>query len=67
MKHLKLVNENYFKHMFEAWLIVGTFILAGLICFVHSIFPFLFQTTASTMVKKVINRTNQRQGIDEKY
>ena len=65
MKHLKLVHENYFKHMLEAWLIVITFISAGLICFIHSILPFLFQTTASTMVKKIIARTNERQGKDD--
>jgi hypothetical protein len=65
MRHLKLVHENYFKHMIEAWLIVITFITAGLICFIHSIFPFLFQTTASTMVKNIIARTNKRQGIDD--
>jgi|688.fasta_scaffold919042_2 hypothetical protein len=65
MKHLKLVHENYFKHMLEAWLIVITFIGAGLICFIHSIFPFLFQTTASTMVKKVINRTDKRQNAND--
>lgn len=61
MKHLKLVDENYLKHMLEAWLITATFILAGIICFIHSVFPFLFQTTASTMVKKIINRTDARQ------
>ena len=65
MKHLKLVHENYFKHMLEAWLIVITFIGAGLICFIHSIFPFLFQTTASTMVKKIINRTDKRQNAND--
>ena len=65
MKHLKLVHENYFKHMFEAWLIVITLITAGLICFIHSIFPFLFQTTASTMVKNIIDRINKRQDINE--
>jgi hypothetical protein len=51
--------------MFEAWLIVITFVTAGLICFTHSIFPFLFQTTASTMVKNIINRTNKRQNVNE--
>ena len=65
MKHLKLVHENYFKHMFEAWLIVITLITAGLICFIHSIFPFLFQATASTMLKNIIDRTNKRQDINE--
>jgi len=65
MKHLKLVHENYFRHMIEAWLIVITFIVAALICFIHSIFPFLFQTTASTMVKNILARTNKRQGIND--
>ena len=67
MKHLDLVKENYFKHFGEALLITGTFILAGLICLVHAFLPFTFQTTASTMIKKIINRTNKRQGIDERY
>jgi hypothetical protein len=47
--------------MFEAWLIFVTFFAAGLICFIHSIFPFLFQTTASTMVKNILTRTDKRQ------
>lgn len=65
MKHLKLVNEKYIKHLFEAWLISAVLIIAGIVCFIHSIFPFIFQTTASTMVKKIISRTNKRQGINE--
>jgi hypothetical protein len=65
MKHLKIVNENYLKHMFEAWFVVITFIVAGFVCFIHSIFPFLFQTTASSMVKNIIARTNKRQGLND--
>jgi hypothetical protein len=65
MSHLKLVGENYFKHMLEAWFVVVTLIAAGLICFIHSIFPFWFQTTASSMVKNIINRTNNRQGKND--
>jgi len=65
MKQLKLVHENYFKHMLEAWLITITFIFAGLICFIHSFFPFLFQTTASTVVKNILDRTNKRQNNNE--
>jgi hypothetical protein len=64
MKHLKLVNENYFKHMFEAWLIVATLIFSAIVCFIHSIFPFLFQTTASTKLKWILGRTNKRQDND---
>ena len=65
MKHLNFVKENYLKHMLEAWLVSFIFILAGIVCFIHSIFPFIFQTTASNMVKKIILRTNSRQGINE--
>ncbi len=65
MKHLKKVNESYLKHMLEAWLIAIIFILSGFIVLIHSIFPFLFQTTASTMVKNIIKRTNERQGTIE--
>jgi len=65
MKHLQKVNENYFKHMVEAWAISIVFVLSGLICLIHSFFPFIFQTTASTMVKNIINRTDKRQGNHE--
>jgi|688.fasta_scaffold242835_4 ABC-type cobalamin transport system permease subunit len=65
MKHLKMVNENYLKHMFEAWLIAIVFFISGVIVFIHSVFPFIFQTTASTMVKNILARTNKRQGDHE--
>ena len=65
MKHLNLVKENYFRHMLEAWLISATLIGASLICFLHSIFPFMFQSTASNMLKTIINRTDKRKNSHE--
>ncbi|CAB5218133.1 hypothetical protein UFOVP204_15 [uncultured Caudovirales phage] len=65
MKHLNLVHENYFKHMAEAWLIVLTLLFSAVVCFIHSIFPFAFKTTASTRLKWILNRTNQRQGNND--
>ncbi len=62
MKHLKMVNEHYLRHMIEAWAIAIVFIVSGFIVFIHSVFPFIFQTTASTMVKNILERTNKRQG-----
>jgi hypothetical protein len=62
IKHLQEVDEGYLEHMFEAWIIVLTLIFASLICFIHSIIPFLFERTASTMVKKIMSRTDRRQG-----
>lgn len=65
MKHLRLVSENYFKHMLEAWLIVVTLLFAAVVCFIHSVFPFAFQLTASNRLRWILNRTNHRQGRDE--
>jgi hypothetical protein len=65
MKHLKLVDENYFKHLVEAWLIVATLLFAAVVCFIHSVIPFAFQTTASDRLRWILNRTNERQGRDE--
>lgn len=60
MSHLKSVNENYFKHMFEAWLVSLTFITAGFICLVHSFFPFIFKNTASSIVKNKLKNIERR-------
>jgi hypothetical protein len=65
MKHLKLVHENYFKHMLEAWLIVITLLFSAVVCFIHSLLPFTFQLTASNRLRWILNRTNHRQGEDE--
>jgi hypothetical protein len=65
MKHLKLVHENYFKHMLEAWFIVATLLFSAVVCFIHSILPFAFQTTASNRLRWILNRTHHRQGKDE--
>lgn len=65
MKHLNSVNEGYLKHMIEAWLIVGTLIFCAVVCFLHSLFPFIFQTTASTRLRWIINRTEKRRFENE--
>jgi hypothetical protein len=65
MKHLKLVHENYFRHMIEAWLIVATLLFSAIVCFIHSIFPFAFQVTASNRLRWILSRTHHRQGKDE--
>lgn len=51
-KHPNSLNppENYITHLFRSsrngcWLIV-----AGIIAFIHAVFPFLFEVTASNIV-----------------
>lgn len=65
MKHLKSVNENYFKHMFEAISISLIFILAGFVCLVHAFFPFIFKSTASSMVKYKLSSIEKRVNKNE--
>jgi hypothetical protein len=60
MSHLKLVKENYFKHMIEAWFIILVLLYASLSCFIHSIFPFLFTKTASSSMIYILERTEKR-------
>ena len=59
-KHPSLVNETYLEHM---WCAVKFFIKLQLLSFValiHSVFPFLFEFTASNGVKKLNNCLQSR-------
>lgn len=55
-EHPTSVNETYLEHMhmsgsFGVWLLLGT------ICaFFHALFPFLFEKTASGIIKKLYAR-----------
>lgn len=60
MKHLKEVKENYFKHLVEALLISLSLIFAAFACLLHAIFPFAFTKTASTIMRKILSRTDNR-------
>ena len=60
MKHLDECGEGYFKHMFEAWRIVSVLLISSIACLIHSLFPFVFQKTASTMIRNILNRTDSR-------
>lgn len=53
MNHLEEVNQTYFKHMAFAIKTGSLLVLAGGACLVHSVFPFFFTKTASTIIKKL--------------
>mgnify|MGYP001360001777 CR=1 FL=1 len=61
-KHPKSLNETYFKHMLNAFRFFIRLQLLSFILVIHAIFPFLFQTTASSRIKELndnmINRNN---------
>ena len=48
--HPASVDETYSEHLGAAHSFAWTLLAAGLACFVHGIFPFLFVTTASSRI-----------------
>jgi len=58
--HPASVNETYFGHMaFAAWFASRLF-MAGGAALIHAILPFLFETTASRIVRELYERTSKR-------
>lgn len=59
-RHPASVDETYGEHMATAWSFAFPMLLAGLACFLHGIFPFLFETTGSRCVKRLHGRMTHR-------
>lgn len=58
--HPETVGESYFGHMaFAAWFASRLF-AAGGAALVHAFLPFLFETTASRIIRELYERTNNR-------
>ena len=58
--HPASVNETYFGHMaFAAWFASRLF-MAGSAALVHAVLPFMFETTASRIVRELYERTSNR-------
>jgi len=52
-KHPNSIGESYFQHMRFAFTFGGKMVIGGLACIIHGIFPFLFESTGSTITKKL--------------
>ena len=58
--HPASVEESYFGHMaFASWFASRLF-LAAWAALVHAFLPFLFETTASRIVRELFERTHGR-------
>jgi cell division protein FtsL len=59
-EHPTSLNETYVEHFVEANKFSIALLKATVACAIHSVFPFMFQTTASSIVadlqKKMTNR-----------
>ena len=59
-EHPASVDETYFGHMaFAAWFASRLF-MAGGAALIHAILPFMFETTASRIVRELYERTANR-------
>lgn len=58
--HPASVDETYLGHMaFAAWFSSRLF-MAGGAALIHAVLPFLFETTASRIVRELCERTHNR-------
>lgn len=64
-KHPREVGMNYLQHFAFAFYVVFRLLLAVLACCIHAFFPFLFTTTASTIIRGLNARIEHRTSADE--
>ncbi len=62
-RHLEENNQGYFMHMFCATKYAIKLYVASQILIVHAIFPFLFETTASDIIKDILKETQREKEI----
>ena len=61
-KHPHSVNETYLEHMICALKFSVKLYYLSYVALIHSVFPFLFETTASDEVKKLNDCLKSRRG-----
>jgi uncharacterized integral membrane protein (TIGR00698 family) len=55
-QHPATVGESYFEHLGRAWSFAACMMLGGLACLLHGLFPFAFQTSASSRIRVLHER-----------
>jgi hypothetical protein len=61
--HPASVNETYFGHMAFAFWFASRLLMAASAALVHAFLPFLFETTASSIVRELSERTHKRNPV----
>ena len=55
-KHPESLGETYGEHLLSALVFSGTFFVCSIIVTIHAIFPFIFKTTATDLLMRVIKK-----------
>ena len=58
--HPASVDETYLQHLAFAARFSGLLFAAALAALVHALLPFLFEKTASTIIRRLHDRTHNR-------
>jgi hypothetical protein len=59
-RHLREINETYFVHMFHAFGFARDSLIAFCFFLTHSIFPFIFLTSGSSTIRRLLARISLR-------
>lgn len=59
-KHPNSVGESYLVHGTKAVSYSVQMLFASICCIVHAVFPFVFQSTASNIARKVVEDVENR-------
>ncbi len=60
IKHPNSVGETYLVHGIKAVSYSVQMLFASICCIVHAVFPFVYQSTASNIARKVCMDVDQR-------
>ena len=58
--HPASVDETYFGHMVFAGWFASKLFMAACAALIHALLPFLFETTASRIIRELYERTHNR-------
>ena len=58
--HPHSIGETYWQHMKFASQFGGNMLLGSFVCFIHAVFPFLFQKTGSNILLKMTHHFVER-------
>lgn len=65
-KHPRSIGETYLQHLCYAMIQAFRLIFSGFALLIHSIFPFLFEFTASNTINKLSKKLAERKEQGQK-
>lgn len=65
-EHPNSVGETYWEHLIFAWKRGFCLLRLSLACFLHGLFPFLFETTVSDKLEEINTEMKERKNCDDR-